>query len=74
METTKAPESKTPNPVYDHAAAGVSVPAGKPKSKLAIWVICAVVALLAVGIISGIHSRVAADAVLANVATQSSIP
>ena len=44
------------------------------KSKWMILIICAVVALLTIGIISGIHSRVSADTTLANVATQSSIP
>jgi RND family efflux transporter MFP subunit len=85
METTKAHESEhlqTANPApksgdgpaHSAAAASASAPAGKPKSKLAILVICVVVALLAVGIYSGIHSRMTADAVLADVATQSSVP
>lgn len=56
-------------PVVDADAAN-----GNSKRRLAIWVICAVAALLAVGIFSGIHSRVAADATLASVAKQSSIP
>jgi len=85
MEITKAHESEklqTPNPApksgngqaHSAPAAGTPAPTGKPKSKLAIGVICAIVALLAAGIISGIHSRIAADTVLADVATQSSVP
>jgi RND family efflux transporter MFP subunit len=77
MEITKTHESEkpqTPNPAHSPAAGSGSAPAGKPKSKLAIGVICAIVALLAAGIISGIHSRKSADAVLADVATESSIP
>ncbi len=45
-----------------------------PKSKLGIWIGCAVVVLLAVGIFLGIHSRHAADTALANVATQTAVP
>jgi len=69
METTKLNDGedlKTANPA--------PAPPAKPKGKVAVWVICLVAVLLIVGIISGIHSRVAADATLANVATQSSIP
>jgi RND family efflux transporter MFP subunit len=51
-----------------------AAPAALAKGKLAIWIICIVAVLLIAGIISGIHSRVAADAALATVATQSSIP
>jgi RND family efflux transporter MFP subunit len=78
METTKERESENvqaQQPAHGQAAAAVVVPAAsRPKSKLAIWLICAVVLLLAVGIVSGIHSRIAADSTLANVATQTSVP
>lgn len=56
------------------AARTASASESKPKSKLTIWIICIVAALLAVGIFSGIHSRVAADSALSNAAVQSSIP
>jgi len=59
-----------------HTSPSAHMPAAatNPKSKLAIATVCAVLALLAIGIVSGIHSRVAADSTLATVATQSSIP
>ena len=56
------------------APAHRSVPPAKPKSKVGIWIGCVVVALLAVGIFIGIHSRRAADEALANVATQTAVP
>jgi RND family efflux transporter MFP subunit len=78
MEMTEARESENPTPVPTSSASAhehVSPPpSGKGKSKFAVWGICAVVAALAVGIYSGIHSRVAADETLTNVATQSAIP
>jgi RND family efflux transporter MFP subunit len=45
----------------------------KPKRRLAIWILCAVAVLVAIGIYSGIHSRVAADSALANVAAETSV-
>lgn len=54
-----------------HAA---PAPAGRGKSKTAIWLISATAALIGAGIVAGIHSRVAADANLAAVATQSAVP
>jgi RND family efflux transporter MFP subunit len=45
----------------------------RPKRRLAVWVLCAVAALLAIGIYSGIHSRVAADTALGNVAAETSV-
>jgi len=69
METTQLNEDENLTTANPAPAAP-----GKPKRKLAVWVICAVVVLLIVGIVSGIHSRVAADAALASVAVQSSTP
>ena len=69
METTQLNEGENLTTANPAPAAP-----GKPKRKLAVWVICAVVVLLIVGIVSGIHSRVAADAALASVAVQSSTP
>ena len=82
METEETHESEnqqTHDPSRTSAPSHVSTTA-KPaapapaKSKLWIWVICVVVILLAIGIVDGIHSRVAADQALTTVATQSSIP
>jgi RND family efflux transporter MFP subunit len=56
------------------ASAPAPATAGGPMSKLTIAIVCAVIAVLAIGIVSGIQSRVAADSTLATVATQSSIP
>jgi RND family efflux transporter MFP subunit len=69
----------------EHESENLPVPRGEPgqpgpgtasrgKSKLALWLSAAVVAVIGAGIIGGIHSRVAADATLASVATQSSVP
>jgi len=62
--------------VSEHPSTQASSPvaAAKPRSKLTVWIVCAVVALLAVGIFSGIHSRVAADSKLETVATQTAAP
>jgi RND family efflux transporter MFP subunit len=62
--------------VSEHPPAQSQPPvvASKPKSKLTVWIVCAVVALLAVGIFSGIHSRVAADSRLGTAATQTAVP
>ena len=48
--------------------------APEPKRKLGVWIACAIFALLAVGIFSGIHSRVAADSTLGKIATQTAVP
>jgi len=78
METSETHPSESPQ-TPKIAASATPAPDGpavtnKPKSKAAIWVICVVVVLLAVGIFSGIHSRVSADAALATAATQASVP
>jgi RND family efflux transporter MFP subunit len=57
----------------EHPAAPPAV-AAKPRGKLTVWIVCGVAALLAVGIFSGIHTRVAADSRLGTVATQTAIP
>jgi len=48
--------------------------AAKPRSKVGLWIGCVVVALLAVGVYTGIHSRRAADTALADIATQTAVP
>jgi RND family efflux transporter MFP subunit len=45
----------------------------KPKRRLAIWVLCAVAVLIAIGIYSGIHARVAADTALSKVVAETSV-
>jgi RND family efflux transporter MFP subunit len=78
METTKEPVSETmqtQKPADGHATVvAATAKYGQPKSKLVLWVVAAAVVLLAVGIFSGIHSRVAADSALATVAQQTSVP
>ena len=76
METTKERESgavQTQKPADGHATAATAAN-GRPKSKLVFWVAALAMVLLAVGIFSGIHSRVAADSTLATVAQQTSVP
>jgi RND family efflux transporter MFP subunit len=78
MESTEEHASETiqtANPGDHRAAAVAAAPeAAKPKSKVAVWVLGVVVVLLAVGIVSGIYSRVAADSALATVAHETSVP
>ena len=69
METKAENGNSTPaEPVH------TSAPPAGGKSRMGIWIGCAVAALLAVGIFMGIHSRRAADTALANVVTQTSVP
>ena len=56
-----------------HAPTDAPSAKGKRISKPAVLVLCVAVVLLAAGIISGIHSRVAAEDTLATAADQSSI-
>jgi RND family efflux transporter MFP subunit len=53
----------------------MQTPAGtaQPRRKVAVWVLCAAAILLAIAIVSGIRSRVAADSMLAKVAGQTSV-
>jgi len=74
METRAEIVSEHPA-AHSVPAADVATPSGKKEGgKLTTWIVCAVVALLAVGIFSGIHSRVAADSRLGVVATQTAVP
>ncbi len=52
---------------------GTTAQPAKPKRRLAIWVLCAIAVLIAIGIYSGIHSRVAADTALGNVVGETSV-
>ena len=73
---TENPQEAETVPAHDSTNAArpaPPAPSRKPR-KLAIWVICIAVVLLAAGIISGIRSRVSADAALANAASESATP
>jgi len=60
-------------PVEHGPSVAPAAPA-KPRSKVGIWVVCAVAGLLAVGIFLGIHSRQSADTALAKVAAETAVP
>jgi RND family efflux transporter MFP subunit len=81
METIQARENEEPQAPSsadssNGSTATAALPPAKrrPISKAAILVICIAVVLLAAGIVSGIHSRVAAEGTLADTAIQSSVP
>jgi RND family efflux transporter MFP subunit len=73
MKQNEGDENDTPQQTHPASEPGNPVVPAKPKRRLAIWVFCAVAVLLAIGIYSGIHSRVTADTALANVAAETSV-
>jgi RND family efflux transporter MFP subunit len=76
MEPNRGTETDAPLEAHSAQAAvanNVAPPPARPKRGLAIWILCVVAALVAIGIYSGIHSRVAADSALANVAAETSV-
>ena len=73
MEPNEGANTDTPQPAHPAPDPGHAAVPAKRKRGLAIWVLCAAAVLIAIGIYSGIHSRVAADSALANVVAETSV-
>jgi RND family efflux transporter MFP subunit len=73
MEQNEGNETDTPRETQPAPDPGNAAAPAKPKRGLAIWVLCAAAVLIAIGIYSGIHSRVAADTALGKVVAETSV-